>query len=536
MKLFTTCLKKTIITLTLIFSAYFMAYSQPKLSSHPSATATIFLDFDGHYVEATLWNGGKSFYCEPAGLTNAQITEVFHRVSEDFRPFDVNITTDSTVYLAAPLSNRVRIVITPTSDWYKGVGGVSFTRSFTWGDGTPAFVFPDRLLWSPKIIAECCSHEAGHTLGLSHQAKYNENCSLVTVYNEGVGSGEIAWAPVMGNSYYRNMTSWNNGPTPNGCYSEQDNLSIITGINGFGYRPDDHADHPRQGATPLLFDRNHFQAAGIITTNEDKDAFGFDLTEAGELSLKVKPFSVGPNNAGANLDVKVVLMNYNYEVIETFNPQDRLDVEADLTLSPGKYYILVQGDGNINISNYGSLGSYTVTGNFRPMSVMAVQKLELKGTTADDQHKLVWDLVCDEGIRTQTLEVSYNGHDFKNLTSLTTDSRKFTYNPLQQSNAFYRIRIETVTGSISYSNIVEIKQTGTKNNIVLKSTLISDKIEMNSDRAYQYILTDMNGKILRKGNGSAGYNVINIPNSPDGVYIVQIIINSQRITHRVVKM
>lgn len=536
MKLFTTGLKKTTLTFTFIILAFLLASGQPKLSSHPSAKATIFLDFDGHYVEATLWNGGKSFYCEPAGITNAQITEVFHRVSEDFRPFDVNITTDSAVYLAAPLLNRIRIVITPTSDWYKGVGGVSFTRSFTWGDGTPAFVFPDRLLWSPKIIAECCSHEAGHTLGLSHQAKYNENCSLVTVYNEGAGSGEIAWAPVMGNSYYRNMTSWNNGPTPNGCYSEQDNLSIITSINGFSYRPDDHADDPRQSFTPLYFNENHFQAEGIITTNDDKDAFGFNLAETGELALKVLPFSVGPNNAGANLDVRVVLMNYKYEVIETYNPQDRLDVEINLSLSPGRYYVLVQGDGNPNISNYGSLGSYTLTGNFRPMSVMAVQKLELKGTSSDEQHKLVWDLVCDDGIRNQTLEVSYNGTDFKNLANLSADSRKFAFNPLQQSNAFYRIKIETFTGSVSYSNIVEIKQSVRSNNITLKSTLVNDKIEMNADRAYQYILTDMNGKILKKGNGTAGYNVINIPNSPDGIYIVQIISNSQRITHRVVKM
>src|SRR5690606_15994483 len=143
-------------TLTTLFTLLLFAtsgYSQlPKLSSHPTAGATIFLDFDGHYVQGTLWNSGNPFYCEAPGLTNDQITEIFHRVSEDFRPFDVNVTTDSSVYLAAPLTNRIRVVVTPKPSWAPQAGGVSFTGSFTWGDETPLFVFPDKLGWKTKSI------------------------------------------------------------------------------------------------------------------------------------------------------------------------------------------------------------------------------------------------------------------------------------------------------------------------------------------------------------------------------------------------
>jgi len=46
----------------------------------------------------------------------------------------------------------------------------------------------------------------------------------------------------MGNVASRNATQWNFGPTPNGCSYLQDNLSVITTTNGFGYRPDDYAD------------------------------------------------------------------------------------------------------------------------------------------------------------------------------------------------------------------------------------------------------------------------------------------------------
>jgi hypothetical protein len=78
----------------LIFTC-FQAHSLPKLSSLPTAQSTIFLDFDGHTVLSSVWNGGRRLGCLPAALTDAAITEVFNRVSEDFRPFDINITTDS---------------------------------------------------------------------------------------------------------------------------------------------------------------------------------------------------------------------------------------------------------------------------------------------------------------------------------------------------------------------------------------------------------------------------------------------------------
>ena len=89
----------------------------PVLSSHPSASATIFLDFDGQTINGTSWNYNGAIECGSSRLSTTQITEVFNRVAEDYRPFNVNITTDSTKFLSAPLGKRMRIVVTVTSSW-----------------------------------------------------------------------------------------------------------------------------------------------------------------------------------------------------------------------------------------------------------------------------------------------------------------------------------------------------------------------------------------------------------------------------------
>src|ERR1700755_681843 len=93
----------------LVFFVSTVAKAQiPLYNSYPSATAVVFLDFDGQTVSGTSWNTGGTLYCAASGLTAAQVTEVYNRVAEDYRPFNVNITTDSTKYLAAPVSMRMR--------------------------------------------------------------------------------------------------------------------------------------------------------------------------------------------------------------------------------------------------------------------------------------------------------------------------------------------------------------------------------------------------------------------------------------------
>lgn len=528
--------KSLLIILTLILTATFKTYSLPKLSSFPSAKATIFLDFDGQTVSATAWNGGNTLYCAAAVLTDNQINEIFNRVSEDYRPFNINITTDSTIFLAAPLSQRIRIIITTTSDWYPGVGGVSFTGSFIWGDDTPGFVFADRLANSPKMIAECCTHESGHTLGLSHQAKYSGTCTLVSTYNDGNGTGEISWAPVMGNSYYRNLSGWNNGPTPTGCTSDQDNLSIITGRNGFSYRTDDHSDDPAVNPTVLNITNNQFSENGIITTNTDKDAFKITIPKSGVLHVDGIPFSVGPGNEGADLDMKITLLNARREVVKVFDPQDKLNVTIDTTLLAGDYYLVVNGSGNANTTNYGSLGSYRIGGVFSPLTVTPVSQVVLSGESNKGNYHLNWNIIADEQIKNLSIETSVDGFMFNNLVQLPANDKSFNYTPLTNSNTYYRLKAISITGQTTYSNIILLKGVESTKGTFSISNLVTSEITVKAPQNYQYQIADISGRMIKTGSADAGITNININNSPNGIYIMQIVCNNQRTTQRIVKL
>ncbi|MBS1734220.1 MAG: T9SS type A sorting domain-containing protein [Bacteroidetes bacterium] len=505
------------------------AFCVPKLNSYPSVTPTIYLDFDGQSVIGTSWNSGNPIFCAPSGLDDTQITEIFNRVAEDYRPFAVNITTDSTKFLAAPLNRRIRIIVTPTSGWTNGVGGISYIGSFTWGDDTPGFVFCDRLgPNNPKYVAECCSHESGHAVGLSHQSTYDSNCTLTETYCMGAGTGEVSWAPIMGNSYYRNMTSWNDGPTPYGCANTQDNLTIITSMNGFTYRTDDFTE-VMDGTTYTL--NNSFNIDGIITTNSDKDVFRYVVPQSVNFHLEAIPGNVGSNYIGANLDIKISLYNGS-TLIRTYDPPTTMKVTIDTTLSAGTYYIMIDGTGNMNASNYGSLGSYTLTGFNGPLPIHAIT---LTGTSDNGKHALSWNVIADEPIKEQIAEVSTDGIIFKPLYTLNSTTKAFSYTPYNSGVLYYRIRVTSVIDQTAYSNIVALKVSGKPEKAFTVSNFAQHDITVSAFDDYQYRLTDANGRTLATGKGTKGLNRINVDGKPNGFYVLQLFSNNEQQTERIIK-
>jgi len=492
----------------------------PLLNSYPSASAVVFLDFDGHTVTNTSWNYNGPIVCGGSGLDNAQITEVFNRVAEDYRPFNVNITTDSTKYLAAPVNKRMRVILTVSSAWYGSAGGVAFVGSFTWGDDTPCFVFSALLGYNVKNITEAASHEAGHTLGLYHQASYDANCVKTSDYNYGQGAGEIGWAPIMGAGYYQNFTLWNNGPNSFGCTNYQSDLDILTTSNGFTYRTDDYASS-FAAATNAPLVNNQFTVSGIVERNTDQDMIKFTQPALGRFILAAIPYSVGGGNSGSDLDLQVTLYNSSQTQLNVFNPGTLLSSVIDTSLNPGTYYLKIEGKGNIYAPNYASLGSYSLQGSWNA-STLPLRTLRLHGQLNGDRHQLSWLIDADEQVVEQVLEVSTDGRTFNPVTHSDVSARAYDYRPNISGPSLYRLNVTFDNGRQYYSNIVTLRNTGKNAGPKLVSNLVSvSAFEVTSPGSYSYAVYDFNGKTLAQGKLVNGSNIITPSNMTSGMYVVR---------------
>ncbi len=513
---------QTVLSICFFLFSFLSLAQVPVLSSYPSASATIFLDFDGDLVNGTSWNWNGPLNCNQSNLNTAQMVEIFNRISEDYRPFNIDVTTDSTKYLAAPINKRSRIIFTITSAWYGSAGGVSYIGSFTWGDNTPAFVFTALLGYNTKYIAEAASHEAGHTLGLRHQSAYDTSCNKTAEYNSGTGTGEIAWAPIMGVGYYRNFTLWNNGANPYGCTSYQDDLGIITSAaNGFSYRSDDHSNNSNGGATATNFVNSQFNINGVIERISDKDNFKFTMPVNGIFHLNAIPYNIGTGNVGSNLDVQVTLLSGPNNVIGTYNPLSTLDLSIDTFLNAGNYFIRVEGKGNAYAPEYASLGSYNLNGSYAPIVLLPVRKLELRGTKEKGNHKLDWAIEADEKIIQQSLEVSGSGTNFHTISLLNANATSFNYAPRDNGLLKYRLNVKFESGHQYYSNIVALSSNAENCRPYLKTNLFSNIITVMSPSVFAYTVIDYSGRTVAKGALSQGINTIQTSSLSNGMYIIQ---------------
>lgn len=439
---------KKIILLLLLFITGSNAQI-PLLDSDPSVTnRVIYLDFDGQVVTGTSWNTAfntPTINAAPSTLSQASIIQVWKRVSEDYRPFSVNVTTDVAKFNAAPANRRIRVIITPTSSWYpNSVGGVAYLNSFSWGGNpdTPCWVFENNLSYSAKNVAEAAAHEVGHTLSLRHQSVWNSSCVKTAEYNPGIGSGVTSWAPIMGVGYSKNVTIWHNGTNSQSCTTLQfdHGSSGITGPNFLSYRTDDVGN--TLGTSKLLMLNSALVLdSGIISTPTDVDVYKFDLCNNRYVTIDVKPWALDTvNYAGANLDVRLTLVNANTSAtLAVDTPLTRLNARIGMNLSPGSYYFVVDGGGSANYSDYGSLGLYyiritsnnvpVITSNFNYSGQLCTGS-SIQLTDASTGNPSVWSWTLTGGNPStsslQNPQVIYNSPGIYSITLSATNSTAST--------------------------------------------------------------------------------------------------------------
>ena len=339
------------------------------LNSRPTASRVIYLDFNGHVTNDRAWGTSTIVSSEfdldgsPGIFTTAEraaIFEIWQRVTEDYLPFDVNVTTADPGVEDLRRTSTVdttfgqRVVISPTN-WYApesncGAPGQSCTLGialvgvFDRNADTPAFVFTGGV--PVRTIAEAVTHEAGHTFGLNH-----DGTSSSTYYN-----GHGAWAPIMGRgtSASRPVTQWSKGEYAD-ANNTQDDIEQIVSLTGL--RLDDHGGSPER-ATVVS---SSSTTSGVIGTTGDRDVFAVDVG-AGNLAVTLRP--PPGSETWSNLLARLVVRDSTGVAVATETPSVPSSWTIDVTVPvvAGRYTLEVEPigwlDASTGFTTYGSLGAY----------------------------------------------------------------------------------------------------------------------------------------------------------------------------------
>jgi len=455
------------------------------LHSNPGATKRIFLDLDGHTTTGTAWLNGATIVTPAYDIDSnpssfsatelANIRQIWERVSEDFLPFNVDVTTEDPGIEAlrkvgsSDTEWGIRVVIGQNTAPAPGAGGVAYLNSFSWNTDTPCFVFSGSL-GGPKSVAEATSHEVGHTLNLSHDGDASQG------YYPGHGSGATGWAPIMGVGYYQNLSQWSKGEY-SGANQLQDDLAIITNAtNGFGYRNDDFGSTVATASNLNFSNSTTISTTGIIERNTDLDYFRFNLAVGGAATININPAVYGPN-----LDIEAKLYNASGTLLLTDNPTNALNASFSTTLTAGTYYISIDGVGMGNplttgYTDYGSLGFYSITGTVPSATTPPV----ITGPTGGP------------GSATSTITIN------ENISAVTTFSADkavaWSVNGgLDQS----KFTINTFTGALSFISAPDFE----------------NPTDSNGDNIYVVIVraTDSNGNISSQTLTVTIANVVELP-------------------------
>ena len=327
------------------------------LQSLPGAKNCALLDFNGETVSGAAANFQHIVALPITGLSDAWILEAWEIVSEDYRPFNINITTSEAVFNSYSVLNRQRCVITETGDAVpKGYGGTAIRGSFGGIGQIPCWVINRE---SAVQMAETCSHEIGHTIGLVHQGFVKAPGDTLPYY-----TGQGVWAPIMGYSANKTVTQFSKGEYPLAS-SKQDQMAVLS--SRLGYRTDDHGNTFATATALKITTVGNIGTVspelnfGRIDRQTDLDFFSFVTNEA-NVALNFNGIA-----RHSNLDIVVQLFDQSMKLLNTFNPTG-LNCQLKQSLPAGKYYLSVDGGGEGNplvdgYSDYASTGSFFISGS-----------------------------------------------------------------------------------------------------------------------------------------------------------------------------
>ena len=156
------------------------------------------------------------------------------------------------------------------------------------------------------------------------------------------------------------------------------------------------------------------------------------------------------------------------------------------------------------------------------MGVISSCKIQLSGISEKNTHRLQWGVVCNEQVRSNSIQTSNDGIHYNTIQNVSGTVHNFAYAPFVATDLYYRLKTTTVSDQIAYSNTIFLKKTDKSISNFKVSNFVQQAITVNAATNFQYQLSDANGNKLIVGAANAGFSNINVGQFPQGIYILQL--------------
>jgi hypothetical protein len=334
-----------------------------KLQSKPGSAYVFYLN------QSAVLNGTTP----KNGNSKESVFRVWQCVSDQYSMYDLNITTDVTVYNAAKSKDVLKTGIINFVDQ----DGRSNAPIAAFGTTSAGTLYRDASNGDYGYgIGMTCAHEMGHEMGMSH-----DGGSAQSDPEYFFGLPAVQWCPIMGNYWYggswkNQLFTWSKGEY-NTATQTQDDLKIMNVNEKVPYVVDDNPS----GKAIKFGTGGTISAAknwGQIEQNTDTDVFTFEVAKGGgTISLKIDPLEYL-----RQLDVAAKIVDSKGTTVTSSNLAVNRSAEfTNVTLAEGAYKIVIEGGAELTpqtgFSKYSSLGYYGMEGTVTGAIVTGVDEVTL---------------------------------------------------------------------------------------------------------------------------------------------------------------